>query len=62
MDLIHSESTKNYPYYDYAKVNKLAKEYYSGNYGLAKQLDWFLSLELFRRNISQNWEITLELC
>lgn len=54
MDIINSESVKHYQHYDYVKVRKLAEKFYSGNHKSVNQLDWFLSFEIFRRNISRN--------
>ncbi len=50
-DIIHSEKCKTYPYYNYSAIRTLAEQYYSGNSQHERALLWFVTFELWRRNI-----------
>ncbi|MBI4548898.1 MAG: hypothetical protein HY707_13020 [Ignavibacteriae bacterium] len=49
LDTVGSNDVKHYPYYDYAKILRLANEYYAGNMNLAYDLDWWLAFEIWRQ-------------
>jgi hypothetical protein len=51
-DIVYSKYIKETSYYDYLKIKKIVESYYKGDTTYAKSLDWWLSFELFRQNIS----------
>lgn len=48
-DTIQSDSVRNCPYYDVGHLNKIVSEYYAGKREYAKEIDWWLSFEIFRQ-------------
>ncbi|MBI1938690.1 MAG: hypothetical protein HYS25_11280 [Ignavibacteriales bacterium] len=53
-DVVNSKSVNECFFYDYKKISKIYDEYNSGNVKAAKELDWFLSFEIFRKSIYSN--------
>lgn len=51
-DMLNSRGVKETSYYDYKKIKKIVELYYKGDTSLINSLDWWLSFELFRQNIS----------
>ncbi|MEO8210076.1 MAG: asparagine synthase-related protein [bacterium] len=51
LDLLNSESVKNYDLYDHKKISENVNKYYKGDSGLAAYTDWWLSFEILRRKI-----------
>jgi hypothetical protein len=51
MDLLSSQETKEYAPYDYSRIESIVNAYYRGNRGAANEVNWWLSFELWRRNI-----------
>jgi hypothetical protein len=54
MDIVNSQSLKNYHLYDYKKIKTLVENFYKGSSNLSSEVDWWLSFEIFRKNISEN--------
>ena len=52
-DLIASRETKEYHAYDYPKVLAIIEKYYGGDRGLANRVLWWLTFELWRRNVER---------
>ncbi|HTR80471.1 MAG TPA: hypothetical protein VMM58_02495 [Bacteroidota bacterium] len=50
-DLLNSRTTKEYGPYDYSKVAAKIKGYYGGNQHLSKEVLWWITFELWRKNI-----------
>jgi hypothetical protein len=50
-DTINSTDFKNFNLYDQTKITELISDYYKGNLCLSKQVDWFISFELFRQEL-----------
>jgi hypothetical protein len=51
LDTIHSLDLLNFPLYDTNHIKKLVTSYFNGNFNLCKQVDWFLTFELFRQEL-----------
>ena len=49
LDIVNSKSTAECGFYDYNKVKNIVYGFYNNDFGLANQLDWWLSFELFRQ-------------
>ncbi len=52
-DVIQSSEVRNYEYYDRKKLNKIASDFSSKENDYNSEIDWFLSMELFRQGISK---------
>ena len=50
-DLVHSRMTREYDPYNYAKLLGTIEQYYAGNTALASQINWWITFELWRRDI-----------
>ena len=48
-DLAHAQVVRTFWAYDAARIHKLVEEYYAGNAGLASQVDWWLTFEVWRQ-------------
>jgi len=53
LDTINSQDVKETPYYNYSKIGNIVKQYYKGDTSYSYALDWWLSFELFRKEISK---------
>lgn len=53
LDMVNSQEVKETGYYNYAKIEKIVTQYYKGDTSYSYELDWFLSFELFRKEISK---------
>ena len=51
LEISNSSAVKEYPEYNYKKIQTLVQGYYSGNKSLAKEVDWWLSFEFFRQSL-----------
>jgi len=51
-DIINSSDVRSYEYYDSKKLNTIANKFLSSGGKYNKELDWFLSFELFRQGLS----------
>jgi hypothetical protein len=51
MDLLHSRDTIEYAAYDHSRIEKIISGYYHGDRTLSSEVNWWLSFELWRRNI-----------
>ncbi len=51
LDILLSQSTKEYPAYNYTKIKTTIEKYYSGNKQFANEINWWLSFELWRRGV-----------
>lgn len=52
-DTVSSKFARELSIYDHKKINTLVDGFYSGLYQKANELDWWLSFELWRQNLSQ---------
>jgi hypothetical protein len=52
-DVIQSSEVRNYEYYDQKKLDKIASDFSSKENDYNSEIDWFLSMELFRQGISK---------
>jgi len=52
-DVIQSSEVRNYEYYDRKKLNKIVSDFSSKENDYNSEIDWFLSMELFRQGISK---------
>jgi hypothetical protein len=52
-DVIQSSEVRNYEYYDRKKLDKIASDFSSKENDYNSEIDWFLSMELFRQGISK---------
>lgn len=50
-DLLLSQNTKEYSAYNYQHIKTSIENYYSGNQSLSNDVNWWLTFELWRRNI-----------
>jgi hypothetical protein len=51
MDTVESGTVRNFQAYDHKALKEMVTGYYSGNTGLASQLDWWLAFELWRQGL-----------
>jgi hypothetical protein len=51
LDLLHSSGVRSCEFYDRKKIELLAKGFNDNEVGIIRELDWFLSFELFREGI-----------
>lgn len=53
-DMLNTKSLRENTFYDIPQINKIASQYYQEhNLTLANEVDWFLSFELFRQELSK---------
>lgn len=52
-DRVNSKAVIDYPYYDIKKIRFMINEYYNGNKMYARQLNWWLSYDIWREIISE---------
>jgi hypothetical protein len=52
-DILQSTEVRNYEYYDYKKLDKIAKNFSSNSNDYNSEIDWFLTFELFRQGITK---------
>jgi hypothetical protein len=52
-DVIQSSEVRNYEYYDRKKLDKITSDFSSKGNDYNSEIDWFLSMELFRQGISK---------
>jgi hypothetical protein len=50
-DTVSSKSTRSYPPYNIEKINTMVDQFYRGEYGYADDVAWWLSFELWRRQM-----------
>jgi asparagine synthetase B (glutamine-hydrolysing) len=50
-DTAHSSVVRNYAPYDYAAILRMVTEFYQGKKERARELDWWLSFELWRKSL-----------
>jgi hypothetical protein len=50
-DTVRSVQTRSYGGYNSRKIEKMVEEFYKGKEGLAHQIDWWLSFELWRESL-----------
>ena len=53
-DIIYSSETKNYAPYNYNYVKNIVEKYYLGETKYSDELDWFLTFEIYRKNLFNN--------
>lgn len=53
-NLLLDKSTLDYDLYDKSKIENIVNDFYSGDQGKVKDLDWLVSFELFRRELKLN--------
>ncbi len=53
LDAVHSADTRNYAPYDYAKVLRIVTGYYSGNRRYAREVQWWLAFDVWRRAVEK---------
>ncbi len=51
LDFVNSENVKSYPHYDYPSIKNMIDKYFAGEKQLARQIDWWLAFELWRRSL-----------
>jgi hypothetical protein len=51
-DTVSSAQVKSYPFYDYPKIVEMVNLFYAGKKNLAKEVDWWLSFEMWRQIIN----------
>lgn len=52
-DRVNSKAVIDHPYYDIKKIRFMINEYYNGNKIYAKQINWWLSFDIWREIISE---------
>ena len=58
-DTAHSSEVRNYAPYDHAAILKVVTEFYQGKREHARDLDWWLSFELWRTSLQSEKRFTL---
>ncbi|MHB1050513.1 MAG: asparagine synthase (glutamine-hydrolyzing) [Bacteroidota bacterium] len=53
LDIVHSNGTRNYSPYQYDKVFKIVTGYYNGNKQYARELNWWLAFDVWRRAVEK---------
>lgn len=53
-NLLLDKSTLDYHLYDKSKIENIVNDFYSGDQGKVKDLDWLVSFDLFRRELKLN--------
>jgi hypothetical protein len=51
-DIIHSNDVKSYQYYNYRAIKEMVDNYFAGEKRYAKNIDWWLAFEIWRRSLS----------
>lgn len=51
-ELILNSEVQNFPLYNHQKIIMIADNYYKGDTSMQSQLDWWLTFELWRRNLN----------
>lgn len=52
-DSFNSLETRNYEPYDHKKISKVISEFYKGETKLASEVDWWLTFDVWRRNVEE---------
>lgn len=55
-DIINSRAFRECEYYNHKKVISLAHRFYQGDISVTTQLDWWLTFEIFRQNLENNYK------
>lgn len=53
LDSARSTRTKQYPYYDYKKIQALIEGYYNGNKNLAGEVNWWIAFDVWRNMVEK---------
>ena len=53
LDTVHSKETRNYAPYQYDKVLKIVTGYYDGEKQYARELNWWLAFDVWRRAVEK---------
>jgi hypothetical protein len=51
-DMVHSESVKSNPLFDYSYIENMINQFYKGEHQYQGELDWWLAFDLFQQSIS----------
>jgi len=54
MDTLQSRGVKEYPYYDYNKIQNLVEGYYQGQKSYSKSVLWWLTFDVWRKKLQDH--------
>ena len=53
-DTVHSREVSSWEPYDYTAILRMVEQFYEGKTELARQVDWWLAFEMWRKSISSD--------
>lgn len=53
-DTVHSREVSSWEPYDYTAIVRMVEQFYEGKTELARQVDWWLAFEMWRKSISSD--------
>jgi hypothetical protein len=54
LDILHSQSVKEYSHYNFKKISSSVERYYKGQKHLAGEVNWWIAFEVWRQSVENN--------